>query len=80
MQEGVALESQSLEEEQETVYESALGQERIQRDYEIRSVTYSIAEVVDMIYDQFEEREWREELSGLESRNTQKTSCLPEKV
>ena len=58
MEEGIALESQSLEEEQETVYESALGQERIQRDYEIRSVTYSVAEVVDMIYDQFEEREW----------------------
>lgn len=58
MREGIVLESQSIQEEQETVYESVLGQGSQKREYEIRNVTYTIDEVVDKIFDEFEQREW----------------------
>ncbi len=58
MKEGIVLESQSVKKEQETVYESVLGHDSRKKDYEIRNVTYTIDEVVDKIYDEFEDREW----------------------
>ena len=56
--EGIVLESQAVTEEKSTLYQSALGYEAVQRSYSIVKDTVSIDELLDKLYDEFEQREW----------------------
>ncbi len=56
--EGIALESQSVEVEQGTIYENVFGGNSRERNYAIRNITWTIDEVVDKLFEEFEQREW----------------------
>lgn len=59
MMEGINLESQSVETKKGTTYESVLGDSSPrERNYAIRNITWTIEEVVDKLYEEFEQREW----------------------
>lgn len=58
MKEGITLESQSIEIEKGTTYQSVLGGASRERNYAIRNTTWTIDEVVDKLYEEFEQREW----------------------
>lgn len=58
MTEGIALESQSVEIEKGTTYETVFGGNSRERNYAIRNVTRTIDEVVDKLFEEFELREW----------------------
>ncbi|NLD17598.1 MAG: DEAD/DEAH box helicase family protein [Tissierellia bacterium] len=58
IKEGIALESQSVEIEKVTTYESVFGGLPRERNYAIKNVTWSIDEVIDKLYEEFEQREW----------------------
>lgn len=58
MTEGIALESQSVEVERETTYETVLGGSSRERNYVIRNITWTVDEVVDKLFEEFEQREW----------------------
>lgn len=58
MHEGIALESQSVRVEKGTTYESVVGGSSRERNYEIRNITWTIEEVVDKVFEEFEQREW----------------------
>ena len=57
LSEGIALESQSVEVERGTTYETIFGASR-ERNYAIRNITWTIDEVVDKLFEEFEQREW----------------------
>lgn len=56
--EGIALESQSIEVERGTTYESIFGGTPREKNYAIRNITWTIDEVVDKLFEEFEQREW----------------------
>lgn len=56
--EGIALESQSVEIEKGTTYETVFGNNSRERNYAIRNITWTIDEVVDKLFEEFEMREW----------------------
>ncbi len=56
--EGIALESQSVEVEKGTTYESIFGGASREKNYAIRNITWTIDEVVDKLFEEFEQREW----------------------
>ncbi len=56
--EGISLESQVLEAEQETSYSSVLGFKVREKNYLIEYGTYTVDEIVDTIYENFENRDW----------------------
>ena len=56
--EGIALESQSIEVERGTTYESVFGGTPREKNYAIRNITWTIDEVVDKLFEEFEQREW----------------------
>ena len=58
LMEGIALESQSVEIEKGTTYESIFGGASREKNYAIRNQTWTIDEVVDKLYEEFEQREW----------------------
>ena len=58
VKEGIALESQSVEVEKGTTYETVLDGSFRERNYAIRNVTWTIDEVVDKLFEEFEQREW----------------------
>ena len=58
MKEGIVLESQSVEVERGTTYETVLGGKLRERNYAIRHVTWTIDEVIDKLFEEFEQREW----------------------
>lgn len=58
MTEGIALESQSVEIEKGTTYETVFGGNSRERNYAIRNITRTIDEVVDKLFEEFELREW----------------------
>lgn len=55
--EGISLESQVLEVEHETSYSSVLGYEIREKNYLIEYGTYSVDEIIDTIYENFENRD-----------------------
>lgn len=57
-EEGIALESQSIEKREETSYIDVSGRMERTHAYTIRNITWTIEEVLDKLYDEFEEREW----------------------
>lgn len=75
--EGIALESQSVEIEKGTTYESVLGSSSRERNYAIRNITWSIEEVVDKLFEEFEQREWEGKTLKLGSDEYTKNS-LPQ--
>ena len=56
--EGIALESQSVEVQSGTTYESVLGGAPRERNYAIKNITWTIEEVIDKLFEEFEQREW----------------------
>lgn len=58
LKEGIALESQSVEVERGTTYETVFGNNSRERNYAIRNITWTIDEVVDKLFEEFEMREW----------------------
>lgn len=58
MTEGIALESQSVEVERGTTYETLFGGYSRERNYAIRNITWTVDEVVDKLFEEFEQREW----------------------
>lgn len=58
LNEGIALESQSVEVEKGTTYETVHGGNSRERNYAIRNATRTIDEVVDKLFEEFELREW----------------------
>lgn len=58
LREGIALESQSVEVEKGTTYETVFGNNSRERNYAIRNITWTIDEVVDKLFEEFEMREW----------------------
>lgn len=78
--EGIALESQSVEIEKGTTYESVLGSSSRERNYAIRNITWSIEEVVDKLFEEFEQREWEGRTLKLGSDEYTKNSLPPRTV
>ena len=58
MAEGISLESQSIVMEKGTTYESVFGGASRERNYIIKNDTRTIEEVVDKLFEEFEQREW----------------------
>lgn len=58
MTEGIVLESQSVEIEKGTTYETVFGGKSSERNYAIKNITRTIDEVVDKLFEEFEIREW----------------------
>lgn len=56
--EGITLESQSVIVEKGTTYDAAFGGGSRQINYAIENVTYTIDEILDKLFDEFEQREW----------------------
>lgn len=74
--EGIALESQAVKIEKGTTYEAVLGNSTRERNYAIRNLTWTIDEVIDKLYEEFEVREWEGKVLKLgEDKYTQ--NALP---
>jgi len=56
--EGIKLESQVEEAEKETVYETVGGSSVREKNYAIEYQTYSIEDILDKIYEEFQIRDW----------------------
>lgn len=74
--EGIVLESQSVEVERGTTYESVLGGTPRERNYAIRNITWTIDEVVDKLFEEFDQREWEGKILKL-GENEYTQNCLP---
>lgn len=75
--EGIALESQSVEIEKGTTYETIYGNNSRERNYAIRNVTWTIDEVVDRLFEEFEMREWEGKTLKLGEDEYTKNSLPP---
>lgn len=64
MKEGIPLESQSVMTEQKTTFET-VSRSTFSKDYQIRHITWTIDEVVDKLFDEFEQREAEYKTFGL---------------
>ena len=74
--EGIALESQSVEVERGTTYETVFGGSSRERNYAIRNITWTIDEVIDKLFEEFEQREWEGKTLKLGTDEYTK-NCLP---
>ncbi len=80
MMEGIAIESQSVDVKKGTTYENALGGEMYEHNYSIRNITWTIDEVVDKIYEEFEQREWEGKTLKLGDDEYTKNSLPPRHI
>jgi len=80
MSEGIAIESQSVDVKKGTTYENALGGEIYEHNYSIRNITWTIDEVVDKIYEEFEQREWEGKTLKLGDDEYTKNSLPPRHI
>lgn len=80
MAEGIAIESQSVDVKKGTTYENALGGEMYEHNYSIRNITWTIEEVVDKIYEEFEQREWEGKTLKLGDDEYTKNSLPPRHI
>ena len=79
--EGIRLESQVIQTEKGTTFESLSGGMVRDKNYLIEYGTYSINEIVDKIYDEFEIRDWEGRILQLgESQYTQNNLPPREKI
>lgn len=58
MVEGIALESQSVDSEKGAVYTSVLDGTTKEKNYSVRNITWTAEEVVDKLFEEFEQKEW----------------------
>jgi len=58
LSEGIVLESQSLVIQKGTIYDSVHGGDSRQKNYAIENAARTIEEVLDKLFDEFEQREW----------------------
>jgi type III restriction enzyme len=58
LSEGIELESQSPTTEKITVFNSIFGNTTYQRNYKIDNISYTIDEILDQLYDCFDQMEW----------------------
>lgn len=80
-QDGISLESQVLEVEQETSYSSVIGFSVREKNYLIEYGTYTVDEIIDTIYENFENRDWEGKILQLgEEQYTQNSLPPREKV
>ncbi len=78
---GIKLESQIIEPEKETIFESINGKTIRNKNYIIRYKTWSIEDVVDKIYEEFEIRNWEGKVLQLgENQYTQNSLPPREKI
>lgn len=75
--EGISLESQVLEVEHETSYSSVLGYEIREKNYLIEYGTYSVDEIIDTIYENFENRDWEGKVLQLGKERYTQNSLPP---
>lgn len=75
--EGIALESQTVEVEKGTTYETIFGNHSRERNYAIRNVTWTTDEVVDRLFEEFEMREWEGKTLKLGEDKYTKNSLPP---
>lgn len=80
MKEGIVLESQSVEVERGTTYESVLDGSPRERNYAIRNVTWTIDEVIDKLFEEFEQREWEGKTLKLGEDEYTQNALPPRKV
>lgn len=80
MKEGIAIESQSVDVKKGTTYENALGGELYEHNYSIRNITWTIDEVIDKIYEEFEQREWEGKTLKLGDDEYTKNSLPPRHI
>jgi len=74
--EGIKLESQVEKTEKETVYETASGGMVREKNYVIEYNTYSVEEVLDKIYEEFQIRDWEGRILKL-GKNAYTQNNLP---
>ena len=80
LKEGIALESQSVEVEKGTTYETVFGNNSRERNYAIRNITWTIDEVVDKLFEEFEMREWEGKTLKLGEEEYTQNSLPPKKT
>ena len=80
LKEGIALESQSVEVEKGTTYETVFGNISRERNYAIRNITWTIDEVVDKLFEEFEMREWEGKTLKLGEEEYTQNSLPPRKT
>lgn len=80
MVEGIAIESQSVDVKKGTTYENALGGDIYEHNYSIKNITWTIDEVVDKIYEEFEQREWEGKTLKLGDDEYTKNSLPPRHI
>lgn len=80
MKEGIVLESQSVEVERGTTYEAVLGGSLRERNYAIRNVTWTIDEVIDKLFEEFEQREWEGKALKLGESEYTQNSLPPREI
>ena len=78
--EGIVLESQSVEVEKGTTYETVLGGSPREKIYAIRNITWTIDEVIDKLFEEFEQREWEGKTLKLGDSEYTKNSLPPRKT
>lgn len=80
MSEGIDIESQSIDIKKGTTYENALGGGVYEHSYTIRNMTWTIEEVVDKIYEEFEQREWEGKILKLGNEEYTKKMLPPRHI
>ncbi len=80
LKEGIVLESQSIVVEKGTTYESINGGNSSEKNYAIRNITYTIEEVIDKLYEEFEIREWEGKTLKLGETEYTKNNLPPRDV
>lgn len=78
--EGIALESQSVEVEKGTTYETIFGNNSRERNYAIKNITWTIDEVVDKLFEEFEMREWEGKTLKLGEEEYTQNSLPPREI
>lgn len=77
MSEGIAIESQSVDIKKGTTYENAIDGNLYEHNYNIRNITWTVEEVIDKIYEEFEQREWEGKTLKLGDEEYTKNSLPP---
>ena len=80
LEEGIVLESQSVIVEKGTIYESVYGGKALEKNYAIKNITYTIDEVIDKLFEEFEIREWEGKTLKLGDNEYTKNDLPPREV
>lgn len=75
--EGIALESQVIEVTRKTSYESVLGTAMRSREYALLNKTWTIEQVIDKLFDEFEQRDWEGRILKLGDQEYTKDKLPP---